>query len=136
MIFRFSFFYYYIIIIITFIFFFSSPPPTYYTSLFIFSFFFPHTPPHFLFSSYLLSSFSFNTQISPSTLASMATILSENFRTASLDGIVDGEVSSREASEQRGEQQRSFRTASSSKTVHLQKSCEGGCFGEAWNCGW
>uniref|UniRef100_A0A2N9FK46 Uncharacterized protein n=1 Tax=Fagus sylvatica TaxID=28930 RepID=A0A2N9FK46_FAGSY len=31
----------------------------------------------------------------------MATILSENFRTASLDGIVDGEASSREASERR-----------------------------------
>jgi hypothetical protein len=75
--------------------------------LFLFSFFFffsPTThipPPPFLFFSYLLSSFSFNTQISPSTLASMATILSENFRTASLDGIVDGEASSREASERR-----------------------------------
>jgi hypothetical protein len=31
----------------------------------------------------------------------MATILSENFRTASLDGIVDGEASSREASKRR-----------------------------------
>ncbi|GMY21219.1 hypothetical protein FCV25MIE_16460 [Fagus crenata] len=39
--------------------------------------------------------------ISPSTLASMATILSENSRTASLDGIVDGEASSKEASERR-----------------------------------
>ncbi len=76
LVFRFNFYYYYIIIIIIIFLFFSSL--SYYTSLFIFSFFFlffpppPTYPPPFLFSSYMLSTCSFNTQISPSTLASMA----------------------------------------------------------------
>jgi hypothetical protein len=75
------------IIILLLLFFFSFFPhhpritPLYLFFLFSFFFFSPTThipppppppPPPFLFSSYLLSTYSFNTQISPSTLASMA----------------------------------------------------------------